>query len=146
MVPVLNSLGIKAALYGNHEFGEYGYTIQLLMYTYMYWMCMKRQSLHGYHYTEQWVWLWVGLIYGNFLLLDFGIDNLLKIKSCTNFPWLMSNVKDRRLPHTQLAEGEKYLVLEWADTKVRPFHLIGCRGNRFHVDRLVYLVWWRRSG
>ena len=32
MIPVLNSIGIQAAVYGNHEFGEFNYRVYLIVF------------------------------------------------------------------------------------------------------------------
>ena len=49
--------------------------------------------------------------------LDFGVDHLVKLAGKMNFPWLMSNVRDK---HTGglLAEGERTIILEWKEKKV----------------------------
>jgi len=69
MVPVLNSLGVHAAVYGNHDF-------------------------------------------------DFGVEHLVSIAGRTSFPWLMSNVRDRKTGRL-LAEGWEKLVIEWQGRKVK---------------------------
>ena len=58
-------------------------------------------------------------------LVDFGVEHLLEIKGETNFPWLMTNVKDKDTGR-QLAEGKKFLIIEWEETKVG--HSRGGRG------------------
>eukprot|EP00731_Ephydatia_muelleri_P026836 Em0018g936a len=55
-------------------------------------------------------------VYGNHDF-DFGIDQLVKVSQQTSFPWLMSNVLDRRT-NRPLAEGKRYIVLDWKGTKV----------------------------
>ena len=49
--------------------------------------------------------------------LDFGVDHLVEIASQTEFPWLMSNVRDRHTGRL-LAEGRESLVLDWEGRKV----------------------------
>ena len=55
-------------------------------------------------------------VYGNHDF-DFGIDHLVKVSQQTRFPWLMSNVLDRRT-NRPLAEGRRSLVLDWRGTRV----------------------------
>ena len=90
MVPVLNKLGVNVAVYGNHDFGE----------------CV-RESVLPRSVT-------VGC---TDFSADFGIDQLVKVSQQTSFPWLMSNVLDRRT-NRPLAEGKRYIVLDWKGTKV----------------------------
>lgn len=68
MIPVMNTIGVHAAVYGNHDF-------------------------------------------------DFGVDELIDFKNKTNFPWLMSNVKDK-LTKTLLAEGIEKVVATWHGRKI----------------------------
>ena len=51
------------------------------------------------------------------ITLDFGVDHLVELAGKMNFPWLMSNVRDK---HTGglLAEGERKIILEWKGKKV----------------------------
>ena len=48
---------------------------------------------------------------------DFGVDHLVEIAGETEFPWLMSNVRDKRTGRL-LAEGHETLVLDWEGRKV----------------------------
>lgn len=48
---------------------------------------------------------------------DFGLDHLAEITGETNFPWLMSNVRDRHTGRL-LADGEESLIIEWEGRKV----------------------------
>ncbi|XP_012556958.2 5'-nucleotidase [Hydra vulgaris] len=68
MIPVMNAIGVNAALYGNHDF-------------------------------------------------DFGVDQLINFKRKTNFPWLISNVKDK-ITKTLLADGLRTVVAEWHGHKI----------------------------
>ena len=45
------------------------------------------------------------------------MDHLVELAGKMNFPWLMSNVRDK---HTGglLAEGERKIILEWKGKKV----------------------------
>lgn len=46
------------------------------------------------------------------------MDHLIEIANETNFPWLITNVLNK-YTNRPLAEGEKYLILEWENVKVR---------------------------
>ena len=48
---------------------------------------------------------------------DFGIEHLVRIAEETNFPWLMSNVRDRHTGQL-LADGRESLILNWEGRKV----------------------------
>ena len=50
-------------------------------------------------------------------ITDFGLDHLVEVAGKMNFPWLMSNVRDK---HTEqlLAEGERKIILDWRGKKV----------------------------
>ena len=48
---------------------------------------------------------------------DFGVERLVEIAGETEFPWLMSNVRDRHTGRL-LAEGRESLILEWEGRKV----------------------------
>ena len=64
MVPVLNKLDVRCAVFGNHDFGT----------------LMNEKKITSNHYT------WI--------FSDFGIEILQERVEKTNFPWLMSNVID----------------------------------------------------
>lgn len=55
-------------------------------------------------------------VYGNHDF-DFGVDELIEFKKRTNFPWLMSNVKDK-LTKTLLADGVEKIVCDWYGRKI----------------------------
>lgn len=55
-------------------------------------------------------------VYGNHDF-DFGIEHLVKVAQQTAFPWLMSNVLDKKTKRP-LAEGKRSLVLEWRGVKI----------------------------
>ena len=48
---------------------------------------------------------------------DFGLEHLVEIARQTNFPWLMSNVRDRHTGRL-LAEGKESLIINWGGRKV----------------------------
>ena len=49
------------------------------------------------------------------------MDELIEFKNNTNFPWLMSNVKDK-LTKTLLADGIEKIIAEWHGRKVWLFY------------------------
>lgn len=51
------------------------------------------------------------------MFTDFGVDELIEFKKRTNFPWLLSNVKDK-LTKTLLADGVEKIVCDWYGRKV----------------------------
>ena len=52
-----------------------------------------------------------------FLLIDFGVDELMEFRDATNCPWLLSNVIDN-VTDKQLADGEIKRIIEWEGRKV----------------------------
>ena len=73
--------------------------------------------------------------------LDFGVDHLVELAGKMNFPWLMSNVRDK---HTGglLAEGERKIVLEWKGKKVSKKE----RGDaQCYVVRSLLQIWFGRE-
>ena len=50
-------------------------------------------------------------------MIDFGVDHLVELADKMNFPWLMSNVRDKHTGQL-LADGERKIVLEWKGKKV----------------------------
>ena len=51
------------------------------------------------------------------LMIDFGVDHLVELADKMNFPWLMSNVRDKHTGQL-LADGKRKIVLEWKGKKV----------------------------
>lgn len=49
---------------------------------------------------------------------DFGVEHLVSIAHQTQFPWLLSNVRDKATGQL-LAEGRESLVMEWEGKKVK---------------------------
>lgn len=52
-----------------------------------------------------------------FCILDFGLEHLSEVTQQMNFPWLMSNIKDRNTGKL-LADGLEKLILQWKGKKV----------------------------
>ena len=50
-------------------------------------------------------------------MIDFGVDHLVELADKMNFPWLMSNVRDKHTGRL-LADGKRKIVLEWKGKKV----------------------------
>ncbi|XP_063691937.1 mannosylglucosyl-3-phosphoglycerate phosphatase-like isoform X2 [Bolinopsis microptera] len=61
-------------------------------------------------------------VYGNHDF-DFGLDDLMELKSSCNFPWLMTNVIDKETDRP-LGDGMEYLVLQYKDIKVGVLGLV----------------------
>ena len=54
------------------------------------------------------------------LYSDFGVDHLVNVAGKTDFPWLLSNVRDKSTGRL-LAEGKETVVVEWQGRKVRTY-------------------------
>ena len=55
------------------------------------------------------------------LIVDFGVDHLVEIAQETEFPWLISNVRDVHSGRL-LAEGRESLIFNWEGRKVGIIH------------------------
>ncbi len=78
---------------------------------------------------------------------DFGVDHLVWVAGETNFPWLLSNVRERETGRL-LANGEESLVIPWCGKKVSGY--TQPLANRVHCTttllRLAWWDWWSGSG
>ena len=114
MVPVLNKLDVRCAVYGNHDFGKLFFDICYLFR----WTIttvnsdftpnpdwprfLKEAFSEKQHFVHS---------------LDFGIDTLLERVEKTNFPWLMSNVIDNETGQP-LADGKVSHIVDWCGRKI----------------------------
>ena len=89
MVPVLNKLDVRCAVFGNHDFGTLMFEVETFYV----------KSLH----------------LGSFS--DFGIETLQERVEKTNFPWLMSNVIDNETGQP-LADGKVSHIIDWCGRKI----------------------------
>ena len=88
MVPVLNKLDVRCAVFGNHDFGTL--------------MNEKKNYVKSLHLN---------------FFLDFGIEILQERVEKTNFPWLMSNVIDNETGQP-LADGKVSHIIDWCGRKI----------------------------